>query len=96
MIIENTLTIDSVLVNTGGGITEDEIRQIVAEEIELWRAKGKTLGRVELMLDGEEIQVVAHERSPIKRIRRITGYLSTEDRFNPSKQAELGDRRAHL
>ncbi|MEI8054659.1 MAG: anaerobic ribonucleoside-triphosphate reductase [bacterium] len=32
----------------------------------------------------------------IKRIRRITGYLSTIDRFNDAKQAELKQRIAHL
>ncbi|NPV91472.1 MAG: anaerobic ribonucleoside-triphosphate reductase [Firmicutes bacterium] len=31
----------------------------------------------------------------IRRVRRITGYLSTIDRFNDSKQAELRERRAH-
>ena len=32
----------------------------------------------------------------IRRIRRITGYLSTVDRFNAAKQAELHDRHSHL
>jgi anaerobic ribonucleoside-triphosphate reductase len=32
----------------------------------------------------------------IKRIRRITGYLSTIERFNDAKQAELHQRFAHL
>lgn len=31
----------------------------------------------------------------IRRIRRITGYLSTIDRFNDAKQAELRDRTKH-
>ncbi|HOV79766.1 MAG TPA: anaerobic ribonucleoside-triphosphate reductase [Bacillota bacterium] len=31
----------------------------------------------------------------IRRVRRITGYLSTTDRFNDSKLAELRDRRPH-
>jgi ribonucleoside-triphosphate reductase len=31
----------------------------------------------------------------IRRIRRITGYLSTVDRFNDAKREELHDRRAH-
>lgn len=31
----------------------------------------------------------------IRRIRRITGYLSTEERFNSAKQSELRDRRQH-
>jgi ribonucleoside-triphosphate reductase len=32
----------------------------------------------------------------IRRVRRITGYLSTVDRFNDAKKAELQDRRSHL
>lgn len=96
MIIDNTLGIDGVIVNYSNGISEDEVRQILAEEQALWLAKGKTLGKLELVVDGDEIVVRAIERSPIKRIRRITGYLSTEDRFNSSKQAELADRRAQL
>lgn len=31
----------------------------------------------------------------IKRVRRITGYLSTVDRFNDAKQEELNDRVSH-
>lgn len=31
----------------------------------------------------------------IRRVRRITGYLSTVDRFNDAKVAELNDRKAH-
>lgn len=31
----------------------------------------------------------------IRRIRRITGYLSTVDRFNDAKKAELADRHSH-
>ncbi len=34
--------------------------------------------------------------SDIRRIRRITGYLSTSDRFNPAKYSELQDRRPHF
>ncbi len=33
--------------------------------------------------------------SDIRRVRRITGYLSTVDRFNDAKQAELRDRVSH-
>ena len=32
----------------------------------------------------------------IRRIRRITGYLSTEERFNDGKLAELNKRRPHF
>ena len=34
--------------------------------------------------------------SDIRRIRRITGYLSTVDRFNDAKKAELRDRHPHI
>ncbi len=34
--------------------------------------------------------------SDIRRIRRITGYLSTVDRFNDAKRAELKDRHPHI
>lgn len=34
--------------------------------------------------------------SAIRRVRRITGYLSTVDRFNDAKQAELRDRSTHI
>lgn len=34
--------------------------------------------------------------SDIRRVRRITGYLSTIDRFNDAKRAELAVRRPHL
>jgi anaerobic ribonucleoside-triphosphate reductase len=33
--------------------------------------------------------------SDIRRVRRITGYLSTVDRFNDGKVAELHDRKPH-
>ncbi len=32
----------------------------------------------------------------IRRVRRITGYLSTVDRFNDGKAAELKDRKSHF
>lgn len=37
----------------------------------------------------------ACQSGSIRRIRRITGYLSTVDRFNDAKRAELADRVAH-
>ncbi|MEN9406050.1 MAG: anaerobic ribonucleoside-triphosphate reductase [Bacillota bacterium] len=36
------------------------------------------------------------QSTSIKRIRRITGYLSTIERFNDAKRAELNKRLAHL
>lgn len=90
------MIINGVNVVADSEITEEEIRVIVADELKLWKKRGKELASVQLSIHGDAIEVKAVERSPIKRIRRITGYLSTEDRFNSSKQAELSDRVAHL
>ena len=50
------------------------------------------ISKIELTIDGEEIIIKTTELSHITRTRRITGYLSTEDRFNDAKLAELHDR----
>ncbi|MDF2571097.1 MAG: hypothetical protein K0R55_2701 [Sporomusa sp.] len=90
------MIIEGVKVVAESGITEEEIRAIVDDELLLWKGKGKELAEVRLTVEDDEIVIKAVERSPIKRVRRITGYLSTEDRFNNAKQAELSDRRSHL
>ncbi len=43
-----------------------------------------------------EAECPACGSTQIRRIRRITGYLSTVDRFNDAKQLELRDRVSHL
>lgn len=56
---------------------------------------------VDFCMSCSYIGVINKEECPmcnsaaIKRVRRITGYLSTVDRFNDAKQAELSDRMPH-
>ena len=76
-------------------LTPEEIAHFVAEEKLLWEDQKKQLGKIELCLDGEEVIVKASEKSPIRRIRRITGYLSSIDNFNDAKVAECIDRTKH-
>lgn len=90
------MLIDNIEVEAQEGVTEEEIAAEVAKEKKVWAKKKKALSRIEITIDGDELVVKSFERSPIKRIRRITGYLSTEDRFNNAKQAELNDRQAQL
>jgi anaerobic ribonucleoside-triphosphate reductase activating protein len=78
-----------------GEICEEQVQEIIAEERERWREKGKPLAKIEMTADGDEIEVRSFERSPIKRIRRITGYLSEVDNWNAAKRAELADRLPH-
>jgi len=90
------MKINGIEVLADEGITFDEIEQIVSDEQALWKTSDKELGAIMLTLDGDEIVVKAVELSPIKRVRRITGYLSTEDRFNAAKQEELKARVSHV
>jgi hypothetical protein len=42
--------------------------------------------------DPESYDIAVHFRSPIRRIRRITGYLSDTARWSDAKRAELASR----
>lgn len=89
------MIIDNIKIIAQDGITEEEINSILTEEKVLWHAKGKEIAEIHLTLDNEEIIVKSFEKSPIKRIRRITGYLSEQTNFNDGKIAELHDRYKH-
>ena len=82
-----------VVVN--GEIDEIQKKQIIAEEKMHFEKMGKELGKVEITVNGDEITIKSFEKSPIRRVRRITGYMSTVDRFNAAKVDELNDRVIH-
>ncbi|HWR43233.1 anaerobic ribonucleoside-triphosphate reductase [Sporomusa sp.] len=71
--------------------SEKEAEYYIKEEFQYWQAKGK----VSLELDGNEVVLKAIEKSPITRVKRITGYLAKVDSFNDAKNAELDSRRVH-
>lgn len=89
--------INDVTVTADEGVSYEEAEQYVLEEQQLWKDRRKVLGRLEIRIinDGLDVEIKAIERSPIRRVRRITGYLSTVDRFNDAKLAELNDRVSH-
>ena len=70
--------------------------QEVENECLLWREKGKTLAKIQITRYGDDIVIAAHERSPIRRVRRITGYLSNIDNFNDAKKQECEKRVSHF
>ena len=90
-----TTMINQVVVTYDPELSMDEITAIVKEEVKLWGDKSKELARVEVTLDGENIIVKSVEKSPVRRVRRITGYLSNIENFNDAKQDELGARYKH-
>jgi anaerobic ribonucleoside-triphosphate reductase activating protein len=89
------MVVNGVQVIADPRLSREEINQCIAEEQQLWRSRNKVLGQIELSIDQEEVIVKATEKSPIRRVRRITGYLSSIDNFNDAKVAECSDRAKH-
>lgn len=78
-------------------LTSDEVIHIVDGERKLWKEAGKEIAKIVLELeDGDIIKITSTEKSPIRRVRRITGYLSDVENFNDAKQAELSQRYKHM
>ena len=88
--------VDNVHVTADPSLTISEIQQIIAEEMLDWQQKGKLISSVEMTVEGDQIIVRSVEKSPIKRVRRITGYLSNIENFNDAKRDELATRAKHM
>lgn len=89
------MQIRGITVIADPGLHKEEIELLVAQELEEWGAQSKEIATITLELDGDEVVIHAVEKSPIRRVRRITGYLSNIENFNPAKKAECQDRYAH-
>ncbi|MDR3561540.1 MAG: anaerobic ribonucleoside-triphosphate reductase [Negativicutes bacterium] len=89
------MLIKGVSVIADQALPEEEVLAIVDEEIRLWHDRNKTLSTIELTLDGDNVMIAASEKSPIRRVRRITGYLSDLENFNQAKQSECVSRGTH-
>lgn len=74
----------------------DEVKYWVENEIEEWKKAGKEIAEISLFLEANEVLIEAVEKSPIKRVRRITDYLSNIENFNEAKRAECDDRMIHM
>lgn len=90
------MLVNGVRVSADPALSNSEVTALVLDEIDQWARRTKTLGAVELSLDGECVIIRGTEKSPIRRVRRITGYLSTVEQFNDSKRAEVNDRKTHV
>ncbi len=78
------------------GLTDKYFQAICIEEIKIWAARQRAISSIDISIDGDELVVFTREKSPIKRVRRITGYLSVLDSFNDAKKVETTDRVSHL
>ena len=79
-------TIDGIDVRSD--VPEEEAREYVKRA-----PRGTTSMKVES--DGNYVNLWYYDRIPFERIRRITGYLSSLNRWNEAKTAELHDRVKH-
>jgi len=90
------ILLDNVLLDFPSTMTEAEAVKHAKEEIELWHKQRKTIDQIHISIEDNEIVIRAFEKSPIRRVRRITGYLSDCNNFNDAKRAELADRIIHV
>ena len=94
------MTVDGVKIEYEKGLASDEVEGIVRTEIIAWQEKGKKLAKVEINIyRGKSLEINSTEaakKGQIKRVRRITGYLSNVENFNDSKKAECRDRLVHF
>ena len=90
------MIINGIPVTADPALSSEEITVYVEAEAEQWKRKNKEIARMELSLDGDEVIIKAVEKSPVRRVRRITGYLSSVDNFNDAKRAECADRVSHI
>lgn len=87
-----------VIIDGDVNITEKFKNDIIAEEVHYWQSKGKEVGEVRISKDKEndaKVVIASLPKQKIKRVRRITGYLSAVENFNDAKRAELNDRVNH-
>lgn len=87
-----------VIIDGDVNITEKFKNDIIAEEVHYWQSKGKEVGEVRISKDKDnesKVVIASLPKQNIKRVRRITGYLSAVENFNDAKKAELKERVHH-
>lgn len=90
------MILNGIQITADPSLTSEEISMLVEEEVKLWQNKNKAIASMEISLEGDNIVVQASEKSPVRRVRRITGYLSNIDNFNDAKKQECHDRVIHM
>lgn len=87
--------IDNILILSEIEIELKKLKKIVKVE-KTKIPNGLYLGKIKITKINEtEAEIESQPYSDIKRLRRITGYLSTLDNFNNAKKHEVRDRIRH-
>lgn len=82
-------------VQLNGNIDPEFVNRLIEEEKESFAQQGKTISKIVITDYRDEIEIVTCEKSLIRRVRRITGYLAEINNWNSAKLAEFRDRVMH-
>lgn len=85
--------IDNFILNYPDEMTIEEAQEYIPIAKQIWEDDGKSfksLGGVVLTLNGDDVYV--NPQPIIRRVRRITGYLSEVSNINQAKTAEIANR----
>lgn len=77
-------------------LEKNEVEKIIDFEIKESAKQHAEIAKISLELAGNDILIEKTHKSPIQRVRRITGYLSNIENFNDAKKAECQDRFVHV
>ncbi|MCX7970160.1 MAG: hypothetical protein N3A57_01150 [Negativicutes bacterium] len=93
-----SFSVNGVAVTVDGEIGIEEMTAVVTEECEVMkRERNQEVASVHIsVLGDDELEIITRPKSPIRRVRRITGYLSEIENFNSAKRAETDDRVVHV
>ena len=79
-----------------GDVSEQEVNYWVEKEIAQNDPEKRKITCIRITeVSTEEVDVKITTEGVVRRVRRITGYLSDINNFNESKKAELFDRYTH-
>lgn len=85
---------DEIKLTFPDSMSREEAEEYI-REVKPYDEKRHRLIQLDIKIDGAEVVLEPHYDSVI-RVRRITGYLSTINRFNDAKRAEEAARVAHV
>ena len=96
--MENTCLYREIHITYDARLPREIVHLLADEEIINFSQKDKTLKTISITLcnNDQEIEITSTPKSDIRRLRRITGYLSEVSNFNQAKRAEERDRYKHI
>ena len=79
-----------------GAVSLAEANVLVSKEVALNDPQKRKITYIEITeVSSEEVDIKVTTEGAVKKLRRITGYLSDINNFNDPKRAELADRLVH-